>query len=407
MPTNAVDDWDDDSRIGVPTVGRAAAGVARRPGRPEAERDVELREGGTELGRPPQVPSGLSLLSDDDRRRLRDMDEEQAAKELAEAEMLLAADPSGLGWLGWFGTPLVLAFLVGSVGLAGLFVFNQVISVLNALAAQPEWAQYTGYAGLVLFAACVLYAFIRFVYLYATLRHNRQVQVKGLQELAKRTRLRWLAFAKSAEAKEQLEGYLKSFPLDLDKDRKAMLKLGVTDEMRAKLRAVRAELLDPAKFASSDQWFARFRDGFQGELDVAAEARVKYWASRIWVVTAVSPNALIDSGSTLFYTFSMLSDLLQIYNLRAGRTGTAVLLGRVFFNAYLAGQGAEWEKVVEDQYDQLFHEAMNVVGVGVGSNFAGKILGKVGPRATTGYLNRVLLIRLGRYAVRLLRPVAR
>ena len=38
---------------------------------------------------------------------------------------------------------------------------------------------------------------------------------------------------------------------------------------------------------------------------------------------------------------------------------------------------------------------------------AGKVLGKVGARATTGYLNRVLLIRLGRYSARLLRPVAK
>ena len=335
------------------------------------------------------------------------MEDEQASKELAEAEMLLAADPTGLGWLGWFGTPLVLAMLVGSVGLAGLFVSNQVLSVLNALASQPEWAQYTGYAGLVLFGFCVLYAFLRFAYLYATLRRNRQIQVRGLEELAKRTRLRWLSFAKSAEAKQQLEAYLKTFPLDSEKDRKTLLKLGVTDEVQVRLRNARVELLDPARFASSDQWFARFREGFQGELDTLAEARVKYWASRIWVVTAVSPNALVDSGSSLFYTFSMLADLCQIYNLRAGRTGTAVLLGRVFFNAYLAGQGAEWEKVVEDQYDQLFHEAMNVVGVGVGSNLAGKILGKVGARATTGYLNRVLLIRLGRYSIRLLQPVSK
>ena len=94
-------------------------------------------------------------------------------------------------------------------------------------------------------------------------------------------------------------------------------------------------------------------------------------------------------------------------NLRAGRTGTAVLMGRVFFNAYLAGQGTEWEKLAEDQYDQLFAEAMNVVGVGVSSNVVGKLLGKVGAKATTGYLNRILLVRLGRYATRLLRPVAR
>lgn len=405
------DDWDDDARIGVPTAGRAAAAVSPPPARqersPEPDPDLELREGETELGRPPQVPTGLALLSDEDRRRLRELEEEAAAKELAEAELLIASDPSGLGWLGWFGTPLALALLVGSVGLAGLFVFNQVLSVLNTLAAQPEWARYAGYAGLVLFAGCVLYAFLRFAYLYATLRRNRQIQMKGLRELSKRTRLRWLAFAKSAEAREQLEAYLRSFPLDTEKDRQALLKLGLTDEMQARLRQVRIELLDPAKFASSDQWFARFRDAFQGELDAAAEARVKYWASRIWVVTAVAPNAMVDSGATLFYTFSLISDLCQVYNLRAGRTGTAVLLGRVFFNAYLAGQGAEWEKVVEDQYDQLFHEAMGVVGVGVGSGLAGKILGKVGARATTGYLNRVLLIRLGRYAIRLLRPVAK
>jgi len=410
MPTT--ENWDEDVRIGVPTVPRGTQvhGGHAPPARQRAPRpddDVELREGETELGRPPQVPAGLALLSDSDRTRLREMDEEQASKELAEAEMLLASDPSGLGWLGWFGTPLVLAFLVGSVGLAGLFVSNQVISVLNALASQPEWAQYTGYAGLALFGFCVFYALLRFAYLYATLRRNRQIQVKGLQELAKRTRLRWLAFAKSAEAKEQLEQYLKGFPLDSEKDRKWMIKMGIGDEVQARLRAVRVELLDPAKFASTEQWFARFRESFQGELDAAAAARVKYWASRIWVVTAISPNALIDSGSALFYTFSMLGDLCQIYNLRAGRTGTAVLLGRIFFNAYLAGQGAEWEKVVEDQYDQLFHEAMNVVGIGVGANFAGKILGKVGARATTGYLNRVLLLRLGRYAMRLLQPVAK
>jgi hypothetical protein len=404
------DQLDDDPRIGVPTAGRTAAPVSPRPAppvRPEPDPDLELREGETELGRPPQVPVGLALLSDADRARLRQMDEEAAAKELAEAELLIASDPSGLGWLGWFGTPLALALLVGSVGLAGLFVFNQVMSALGTLAAQPDWAKYTGYAGLALFGGCVLYALVRFTWLYVTLRRNRQIQVKGLEELSRRTRLRWLAFAKSAEAKGQLEAYLRTFPLETERDRQAMLKVGVTDEMQLRLRVVRAELLDPARFASSDQWFARFRDGFQAELDAAAEARVKYWASRIWVVTAVAPNALVDSGSTLFYTFSMVSDLLRVYNLRAGRTGTAVLLGRVFFNAYLAGQGAEWEKVVEDQYDQLFHEAMSVVGVGVGSNLAGKVLGKVGARATTGYLNRVLLIRLGRYAVRLLRPVAR
>jgi putative membrane protein len=404
MPTTPTT-WDDDDRIGVPVAGRAAT-LPRPPELAAPDEPVELREGETELGRPPQVPSALDLLSDADRTTLRKLEEEQASKELAEAEMLLAADPTGLGWLGWFGAPLVLAFFVGAVGLAGLFTFNQVLALLANLAAQPQWAQYVGYAGLALFGACILYAFGRFAVLYARLRSNRQVQVKGLEELARRTRLRWLAAAKTTEAREQLERYLREYPLDTEKDRKALAAVGLSDATQVRLKVVREQLLDPAKFASSDQWFARFHNEFQAELDAAAEARVKYWGSRIWVVTAVAPNAVVDTGATLFYAVSMLTDLCRVYQLRAGKTGTGVLLGRVFFNAYLAGQGAEWEKVVEDQYDQLFHEALNVVGVGVGSNLAGKVLGKVGARATTGYLNRVLLVRLGRYAARLLRPVA-
>ena len=168
---------------------------------------------------------------------LRKLEEEQAAKELAEAELLLAADPTGLGWLGWFGAPLVFAALVGSVGLAGLFTFNQILSLLANLAAQPTWVQYAGYAGLALFAGCVLWAFGRFALLYARLRRNRQVQVRGLEELARRTRLRWLAAAKTTEAREQLEAYLRAYPLDTEKDRKALLAVGLTDEAQARLRA--------------------------------------------------------------------------------------------------------------------------------------------------------------------------
>lgn len=400
--------WDDDVRIGVPTAGRPGAAGVVTPGRGDAalSATAELRPGETELGRPPQVPSDLAALSDEDLAKLRELDEERAAKDLAEAELLLAADPTGLGWLGWFGTPLVFAFALGTAGVFGVVFFNQTLSVINTLRQQPEWAQYVGFAGLGLFAFCVLYAFIRFLFIYFRMRENRQLRIKGIEELSKRTRLRWLAAAKSAEARGQIEAYLRTFPMNTEKERKTLRSLGVNDEMQARLATVRTELLDPDKFASTEQWFQRFRVGFQSELDAAAEARIRYWGSRIWVVTAVAPNAMVDSGATLFYTFSMLTDLCQIYNLRAGKTGTAVLLGRVFFNAYLAGQGAEWEKLAEDQYDQLFGEAMNVVGVGVSSNVVGKLLGKIGAKATTGYLNRVLLIRLGRYSARLLRPVA-
>ncbi|MBY0512640.1 MAG: hypothetical protein K2P78_01860, partial [Gemmataceae bacterium] len=103
---------DDDIRIGIPGARPAGFATSHRP--PPAAvpaEDVVLREGETELGRPPQVPDDLRYLSAEDRAKLRLLEEEAAARELAEAELLIASDPSGLGWLGWFGSPLALTFL--------------------------------------------------------------------------------------------------------------------------------------------------------------------------------------------------------------------------------------------------------------------------------------------------------
>ncbi len=124
------------------------------------------------------------------------------------------------------------------------------------------------------------------------------------------------------------------------------------------------------------------------------------------VVTAVSPNALIDGIATLYFGLALTRELCAVYNLRAGRAASAVLLGRVFVNAYLAGQLHDFESVIEGQTDQAVEHAFGAVGIGVGTGVAGQVLGKVGARAAAGYLNRLMLFRLGRSVARLLSPVA-
>jgi putative membrane protein len=174
----------------------------------------------------------------------------------------------------------------------------------------------------------------------------------------------------------------------------------MTTECIAGLSKVRAELLDPARFSGSGEWFDRFRTGFQSKLDEAATARIGYWAKRSGITTASAPNGLVDSAATLYFGFALLADLCRVYHLRAGKTGTAVLLGRVFFNSYLAGQLNEWEKLTEEQLNQLIapHGPLYELT-------AARVLSKVGAKATSGLLNYFLLARLGKYACRLLRPV--
>jgi uncharacterized membrane protein YcjF (UPF0283 family) len=399
----ATQPWTDDERIGVPVSsgGRKATGhvesptTSRPPHTPE-----ELRPGETDLGRPPQVPAELAELTPADLKHLRETEEALANADLAEAEKLLASDPAVIRWLGVFASPLAGAFLLGAAGALGLFVYSQVLSILGNLAAQPDWVRYVGYGGLAVLALAVIYSAVKFAILYAKLRRNQQLNLEGLRELSNRTRLRWLAAAKAAEAKGKLETYLRTFPLETGKARKQLVAVGMTDETIASLVKARDELLTPERFAGTEQWVHEFRERFQATLDTVAAERVNYWARRTGVVTALAPNALVDGASTVYFGFAMLSDLCRVYNLRAGRTGTAVLLGRVFFNAYLAGQLTEWEKLTEDQLNALMtpHGPLYELT-------AAKVLSKVGAKATTGVLNYFLLSRLGKFGSRLLRPV--
>ncbi len=395
-------DTGDDDRIGVPTLRLRPLQAPQRLPEPIFPIDEEpfLRAGETDLGRPAQLPSHVAPLADDDRRRLREADEQQALRDLAEAEELMASDPA-LRWFGWFAHPLAAAFLLGSAGALGLFLYSQTLSILANLATQPEWMQYCGYAGLGICGSAVALAMLRFLIIYVKLRRNRQLRIAGLEELHQRTKLRWLAHAKAAQARELLARYIREFPLQTEKQRKQLLAMGFTDDSLGSLRAVSVELLDPARFSSTPEWFERFRVGFQSHLDSAADRRVKHWAKRSGLTTAVSPNGLIDSAASLYFGFAMLTDLCRIYNLRAGRTGTAVLLGRVFFNSYLAGQLNEWEKLTEEQLNHLM-----APGGPLYELTASRVLSKAGAKATSGILNYFLLGRLGRFACRLLRPIA-
>ncbi len=388
----------DDDRLGVPSTFRPAPPA---PPPPAVTLDAEptIRPGETDLGRPDHLSPDVAPLSDADRAKLRQAEEEQAIRDLAEAEELTASDPA-TGWFGWFAHPLAAAFLLGACGALGLFVYSQTLDILDKLARQEEWVRWIGYAGLVLCGGAVLYAVVRFLLVYLKLRRNRQLRLAGLEELHQRTRLRWLAHAKAAEARQRLEQYLREFPMGTPKQAKKLAVVGLSAERVEELAKVRAELLDPAKFTGTSEWFERFRTGFQQVLDSAATDRIGYWSRRSGITTAVAPNGLIDSAAMLYFGFALLADLCSVYHLRAGKTGTAVLLGRVFFNSYLSGQLNEWEKLTEEQIQHLMlpHGPLAELT-------AAKVLSKVGAKATTGLLNYFLLSRLGRYACRLLRPV--
>ena len=275
MPTTQP--WTDEERIGVPTPRRAAhaGGAVDRPvetpnsgpGRPTSAGRRRCPPTWTNSRRPTSSTSG-NRRSPGQRRP-------------GEAEKLLGVRPGD--------HPLVRRVRVPAGGgvparhgrAVGFFVYSAVLSTPG----EPGRPAGVGAVRRVRRAGRlgrgVLYAAVKFAVLYFKLRRNQQLNLRACGSLSNRTRLRWLAAAKAAEAKGKLETYLRSFPLDTEKDRKKLRPSGCRTKRSPPWLKARDELLDPDRFAGTEQWVHEFRERFQTELDVAAEERVSYWAKRI------------------------------------------------------------------------------------------------------------------------------
>ncbi|MSR51695.1 MAG: DUF697 domain-containing protein [Gemmataceae bacterium] len=357
-------------------------------------RPGDLDEGEARLR---QAPISLAELKAGEAAR----EETPLEEELRRANELMASEPTFLGLPSIFGHPLVGLLMLGAGGLLGLFLFNQVASAITAINTLPEELRWAGWGFFGLLSCAVFYSMVRLIILYIRLRRNKQLRLKGLEELEKRTRLRWLVNSKRHEAYQQLEAYVREYPAQTDKDRKRLTRVGLSGSELNLVLAARQKLLDKDRWSDSSAWFDGFRVTFQARLDAVAAQRVRYWARRSAFATAVSPNALADSGMTLYFGFAMLGDLCAIYNLRAGRLGTMVLLTRVFFNSYLAGQMNEMEGWTADQIQQLVEPHLPASEL-----VLGKVFSKLGAKASAGAVNYLLLSRLGKYGCRMLRPVA-
>jgi uncharacterized membrane protein YcjF (UPF0283 family) len=358
-------------------------------------RPGDLDEGEARL---PQAPASLDAPKPGELpRELTPLDDE-----LRRAAELMSSEPSVFGLPSILGHPLVGLVMLAAGGLLGLFLFNQVASAVTAINTLPETVRWLGWTFFGLLTLAVAYAMLRLTILYVRLRRNKQLRLQGLIELEKRTHLRWLINAKRHEAYTQLESYIREFPAETDKDRKRLAGVGLAGDDLATLVRAREKLLDRDRWGDAEAWFDGFRDTFQAKLDEAAARRVSYWARRSAFATAVSPNALADTGLTLYFSFALLADLCTIYNLRAGRLGTMVLLTRVFFNSYLAGQLNEMEGWTADQIQQLVQPHLPASEL-----VLGKVFSKLGAKASAGAINYLLLSRLGKYGCRMLRPVTR
>jgi uncharacterized membrane protein YcjF (UPF0283 family) len=307
-------------------------------------------------------------------------------REEAEAELETGAmlKPSPL----FNNTFTGLVVLLG--GLLAIYLFTQTVVFVGTIATYPDYVRYPALGILGILVLIVFWSVLRLSASYYKLRQNRQIQFEEIRRLNE-LKLLSEAVGKKRQAKAQLMKYLDLYDPEDSKFANRLIRTGMTREELGSL-AGRRETLLTGEFEDTQRWLEEFRDGFQAVQDQTTERIIKKYALRIGVGTAAVPKGLIDSLIVTWGSVTMLNELCAVYNLRLGRIGTFVLLGKVFRNVFIAGV---LEDVTDEGTQLLFNSIKDSVpGIGLIR------------RPAEGLINALLIRRLGYGAQRLLRSIS-
>jgi uncharacterized membrane protein YcjF (UPF0283 family) len=302
-------------------------------------------------------------------------------------------------------SPLFSGTFTGGVVLLGgiltLYLYAQTVVLLGTILTYPDGIKYPALGLLAVLVALVAGSILRLVASYYRLVRNRQIQFHDLERLNERELLEEV-LSRKKEAKTHLQNYLRQFDLDDRRFEKSLLKAGVSDDVLNKLSDHRRRLLT-GDFEDTQRWLEEFRDSFQAPLDNTAEQIIARYMKQIGIATAAVPKGLLDSLIVTWGSINMLRELCVIYNLRLGRLGTFVLLGRTFRNVFIAGQVADVTNSLVQDLSAHIHTGIGLTSDALG-NVAASAGGKILGRASEGLVNALLIRRLGYGARDLLRP---
>jgi len=345
----------------------------------EADSPGSGRGGDNTLGRPIQKVRE-NVVSDVSLAKMEQIAESTFAAE--EADIYAKPPELPLHWL----SGLWLAGLL-LIGLLGWLVFAQIVSTLQILMQWPWWLQLPAWGLVAFFTLIVIYPLARLFLAYRRLRPVRQIRLTIVRTTSP-TPEQWQA------ARHTLTSYLQNY--ELDNLAKQLNQLGVSESTLSALQTSKQRLLEN-DLESSNIWLQIFERDFLTPLDMAAKARIQYYAKGLALKTALSPNPLIDIAMVLHSGLSLLRDTCTLHQVRTGRLGMWYLLGLVILQSYVAAQAEKHLDSAEQLLEGLFTEsALGATGA--------KLAGMAGARAGKAALNFFFLRRIGNSMVTRLRP---
>lgn len=292
-----------------------------------------------------------------------------------------------------FGKLLFLS--IGLSAAAVLILYFLLLDFLLRMQELPMFLQIPAWVLLAVVSAFVLWALMHTLRFWFSLRAFSQVRVPKPHPRPQKT---GESLKEWEHSRKVLSKYLK-YMTGNRKLQERWVDLWPEDSATsmAEVLSCAERLLEP-RSVDTASWVIEFERDVLTSLDQVATARIRYYAKRVGVKTAVSPFPLVDALAVLYNSFLLIQDLAAVYGRRLNRYETSFLLGLITFQVYVAGE-------TQELTEAGMSEVHNWVSGGV-TNLTSRISSFVSPKLAEGVLNAFVLYRLGRFAKKRFRPLA-
>lgn len=372
--------------------------------------DIERLE--REAGRPTQSPRGAKEPYDPVLHRADLPDDEGEGEGFGE-------QADGF-WRGLLFQPIVVSITTLVVAGLLLVLVSEVFQFLQAINSAPPPLQWLGYSLVAALVLLAIWAVVRLVRGVTALRITPQLSQTDYCAARNRPLVRNAVRQRAGAGKEILRAIAADYPLADTRFRKLLTSCGSTDEAINQLRGDIHQLLSDDDLPL-DSWLAAFDRRVLALIDELAKKRVRDYALRVGVKTALMPTSMADVLIVVTNSLLMLKDLCALYNVRTTPVGTCKLAGHLFMNAFVAARLEGQMNAFAQEATGAIQGAMNItpsaedvaasagavsgaVGTALNNAVASAAIG-AGRRVAEGTANYVLVRGLGSACILYLRPI--
>lgn len=361
-----------------------------------------VRKNDTGLGQPDFEPSSrekekMRSLSPEEVESIRQQHEDLGAefeKKLLEMEKSGLRIPRGI-----YRALMWVLLFIGAV--LGLFIVGQGVRFAAQVSSLNAPWSFLATALFLVFLGMILVVVFKVFRGFMLLKKKSKIDLKALDVLAGRKRFQELAMKKKNEARQVLAGYVQ----DCQVSPSGKNLPGLDKKDMEKLRVFKQSLMDKKDHLDSARWLKEFEESFVHILDKAARTRIRAYTKAVSVGTAASPIRFIDQMIVLYSSLKLVSELLEIYNLRPALGQGAMVLSRAIIQAYLSGAIGEQSEAGVEAFSDFWEGIFGEISLATGFSAATDATRFVLPKVSEGALNGFLIWRLGRQAQKMIRPV--